>query len=108
MALFPGAVTCRALPFSLLAPLALYGGVGAEQKDRFNEPPQTTDGKTIEPPRRTSGEPVEVSLGLYLIQVSNLDQIQQTFEIEGYLEASWSDPRLAFDAAAFGATKKVY
>ncbi len=67
----------------------------------------TRDGKPVSLPPHEGSGPVPVSLGVYLIQLSNLDQILQTFEIEGYLEASWDDPRLAFDAARFGAGVKV-
>jgi len=71
-------------------------------------PQQTTAGRPLPPPTTPGGEPVDVAMGVYLIQVSNLDQINQTFEIEGYLEARWLDPRLAFDANVFGRDVKEY
>lgn len=71
-------------------------------------PQQTTAGRPLPPPTTPRGEPVDVAMGVYLIQVSNLDQINQTFEIEGYLEARWIDPRLAFDANEFGRDVKEY
>lgn len=82
----------------------LSAAVGAQERGPASE---FTDGKTIPPPVRDE-RPVKVKLGIYLIQISNLDELQQTFDIEGYLLAEWQDPRLAFDSAEFGARKKVY
>lgn len=69
---------------------------------------RTQAGRPIPPPVPVPGEPVEVALGVYLIQVSNLDQILQTFDVEGYLEMTWTDLRLAFDSDAFGAEVREY
>lgn len=65
-------------------------------------------GRPIEPPRHLAGTSVKVSLGVYLLQLSNLNELAQTFDVEGYLSAHWKDPRLAFDSTKFGAPKKAY
>jgi len=47
----------------------------------------------VTPPDR----PVEVSIGLYLIDVTNIDEARNTFDVEVDVIASWRDPRLAFE-----------
>ena len=81
----------------LCAVLAAGGGASAQELE---------DGRTIDPP--PSEGPIPIHLGIYVIQISNLDELQQTFDVEGYLTANWFDPRLAFDTVAFGAPRKVY
>ena len=54
---------------------ALAVALPADAQLRAGEGAGPEDGVPVQPPARPDGEPVEVSLGVYLIQVSNLDQI---------------------------------
>lgn len=93
-----------------LAPTPALAGADPPLSQPLGDTPVAiTEGKPIPPPKPPDeAGPLPVSLGIYLIQLSNLDQVRQSFDIEGYLEARWTDPRLAFDAEAFGTPTKVY
>jgi Neurotransmitter-gated ion-channel ligand binding domain/Neurotransmitter-gated ion-channel transmembrane region len=41
-------------------------------------------------------QPVEVRVGLYLLNLVALDEVHQTFTCTGYLTEKWKDPRLSF------------
>lgn len=55
------------------------------------------------PPSR----PVNVELSLELLEISQIQDHEEKFDVEFYLFLSWRDPRLAFDPDREGATKKV-
>jgi hypothetical protein len=44
--------------------------------------------------------PVEVAVGLYIMNFVAIDEARETFEISGYLTGRWLDPRLALPADA--------
>lgn len=58
--------------------------------------PGRTNAATILLPPPTTGEPVRVRVGLYILNLVALDEVEQTFTCTGYLTETWSDPRLAF------------
>jgi|GEM_PF-5941364 len=53
------------------------------------------------------GRPVKVEVSVDLVEISQMQDHDQKFEIEFYVHYAWNDPRLAFDAAAEGRRKKV-
>lgn len=61
---------------------------------RFSAAAAASDEATSLPPQR----PVEVTLSVELLEVSQIHDHDEKFEIEFYLYLSWKDPRLAFDA----------
>jgi hypothetical protein len=44
--------------------------------------------------------PIRVKVGLYVLNLVALDEVQQTFTFTAYLTESWNDPRLAFTPRA--------
>jgi hypothetical protein len=52
--------------------------------------------------------PVDVAVGLYLIDISDINESNNTFQTELDIIALWKDPRLAFDAAAEGSDRRIY
>ena len=54
------------------------------------------DGITFAVPPNPDG-PTLVSLGLYIVVITAISEIDNTFQIEGFLDLVWCDPRLAFD-----------
>lgn len=56
------------------------------------------------PPAR----PTRVRCGLMILDVVGINDVEETFEAEIALVASWHDPRLAFDAEAEGTDKKIF
>ena len=51
--------------------------------------------------------PVEVTMSVELVEVSQIQDHDEKFEVEFYLYLSWHDPRLAFDAAEAGREKRL-
>lgn len=46
--------------------------------------------------------PVPVSVGIYVLDITNIDETRNTFDLELDVELRWADTRLAFDAEAEG------
>ena len=56
------------------------------------------------PPAR----PTRVRCGVVVLDVIDIDDVNEVFEAELLLVATWNDPRLAYDADAEGTTCKIY
>jgi hypothetical protein len=56
------------------------------------------------PPAR----PTRVQCAVVIIDVVNVDDVNETFQAEVALLASWQDPRLAFDPAVEGTDRKLF
>ena len=57
------------------------------------------------PPGET---PVPVQVGIYLIDITNIDETRNTFDVELDVQVRWTDTRMAFDPEAAGTNKRVY
>ncbi|HEV3007027.1 MAG TPA: hypothetical protein VGX78_21330, partial [Pirellulales bacterium] len=55
------------------------------------------------PPNR----PIEVELSVELVEVSQIQDHEEKFEVEFFLFMSWIDPRLAFDPDRTGSRKQI-
>ncbi|MGO9453991.1 MAG: hypothetical protein ACLQDV_23505 [Candidatus Binataceae bacterium] len=63
----------------------------------ITEPPDTT---AVPPPAVNGQEPIHIRVGLYILNLVALDEVQQTFTLTAYLTETWNDPRLAFNPKA--------
>ncbi|MBC2603728.1 hypothetical protein H5P30_18265 [Puniceicoccus vermicola] len=54
------------------------------------------------------GRPTEVKVGVFLADIIDVDELNETFEVELILTAEWEDPRLAFDPAEEGTAEKLF
>ena len=52
--------------------------------------------------------PVVVDIGFYLSDIDDINEEQETFEFEGILTLSWTDPRQAFDPNETGYDEKFF
>ncbi len=52
--------------------------------------------------------PTVVKVGVFLADILDLDEVDETFQIELVTVAEWDDPRLAFDPAAEGTETKLF
>lgn len=52
--------------------------------------------------------PTPVKCGLMILDVIDIDDVNETFEAEIAISASWHDPRLAFDPQAEGTDRKLF
>ncbi len=54
------------------------------------------------------GSPTEVKVGVFLADIIDVDELNETFEVELILTAEWMDPRLAFDPEEEGTPVKLF
>jgi len=59
---------------------------------------QSETGTLPSPPG--TGGPIPVRVGLYVLNLVALDEVQQTFTFTAYMTETWKDPRLAFTSGA--------
>lgn len=60
----------------------------------------------VPPPSAT--EPIHVKVGIYILNLVALDEVEQTFTCTGYLTEIWNDPRLAFTPRPGQSTPRYY
>jgi hypothetical protein len=68
---------------------------------------QAVDGAGAVTPPSTDG-PVRVTVGLYVVDISDINETNNTFQTEIDIIAFWNDPRLGFDAEAEGTDRRIY
>lgn len=61
------------------------------------QPLEFSDQQRLQEIPDNQGKPIRVSIGVYINNLVQLDQSNETFEITGYLSSSWRDTRLSFD-----------
>jgi hypothetical protein len=60
---------------------------------------QTPTGIATDPilqPPPYDGRPLEVSIGLHIVNIASIDEVSEQFQMDAYLFARWIDPRLAY------------
>lgn len=68
----------------LLSPSIAFTSVARASSPNFTTPPLVDD------------KPVTVTVGLYVVNLAGVDEVKETFELDGYLTAIWQDDRLKF------------
>jgi hypothetical protein len=63
--------------------------------------------RMVDLPPRTS-EPIAVQVDFYLLDVTAVNGSEESFNAALYFNFSWKDPRMAFDAATFGADRVLF
>jgi len=58
--------------------------------------------------RPNADQPTEVTLGIYLLNISHISEQDETLDVDGFIFLRWKDPRLAFDPARVGASTRTY
>ncbi len=52
--------------------------------------------------------PTVVKVGVFVADIIDLDEVEESFQAEFIIVAEWEDPRLAFDADAYGSDRKLF
>jgi hypothetical protein len=94
--------TARNSPLALLAMLPFLIAASAASSAVHAiaspaQPPAASPASSVallDPPTR-DGRPVDVSVGLFFLNLVSLDEVVQSFSFTGYLYAEWNDYRLA-------------
>src|SRR5690349_8122247 len=73
---------------------ALAGAPARAGQDRGGAAPARPEDDWAYPPVRDA-RPVEVTVGLYVLDFARVTAREESFDLTGYLELSWRDPRLA-------------
>jgi neurotransmitter-gated ion-channel len=55
----------------------------------------TTD-TILQPPYEQDGKPIEVNIGLHVINLAAIDEVSEQFQLDAYMFARWVDKRLAY------------
>jgi hypothetical protein len=50
----------------------------------------------LQPPNQADGKPLEVVIGLHVVNLAAIDEVSEQFQLDAYMFAQWIDPRLAF------------
>lgn len=105
---------------ALIAALFTYSPASAQNTPTNSRAPRPTTAATTpstaspETPKASlktppnTDKPTEVAVGFYLTDLGRINQSDETFDVTGYLSATWKDPRLAFDPKAVGDTEIRY
>ncbi len=75
---------------------------GAPTEDQFD----LEEAVFVTPPNPDG--PTLTDLGLFIIEVTEVDAVGNTFQIEGFLDLIWCDPRVAFDPEEVGVVEKIF
>ena len=73
--------------------------VGATLSPAPGRAAQTPAGIATDPilqPPIENGKPLDVVLGLHVINIAAIDEVSEQFRLDGYLYARWIDQRLAY------------
>src|SRR5271170_7991798 len=49
----------------------------------------------LQPPP-TGGQPLDVVIGLHIVNIAGIDEVSEQFQLDAYMFERWKDPRLAF------------
>jgi hypothetical protein len=52
--------------------------------------------------------PIPVKVGIYLLDITNIDETRNTFDVELDVIVNWTDPRRAFDAEVAGTDRRIH
>jgi Neurotransmitter-gated ion-channel ligand binding domain/Neurotransmitter-gated ion-channel transmembrane region len=74
-------------------------GIGAATPAGFNA--------MLQPPA-SEGKPIDVAVGLHIINISSIDEVSESFQIDAYLLERWKDPRLAFTPSSAADRERRY
>lgn len=63
--------------------------------EAFASDPADSKSTMLGEPPSTNGEPTEVGLGVFVLDIDEIDDVKQTFSADLFIVALWKDPRLA-------------
>ncbi len=50
----------------------------------------------LQPPNTENGQPIEIVIGLHIVNIASIDEVNEQFQMDAYLFARWVDKRLAY------------
>ena len=52
--------------------------------------------QVLQPPYQEGGKPIEILIGLHVVNLTSIDEVNEQFQLDAYLFARWTDTRLAY------------
>src|SRR5580658_1335807 len=96
---------CKNLALLLLCfGLAPYAAK-AEPPAVLTDPTETS---VVPPPALNGQQPIQIRVGLYILNLVSLNEVEQTFTCTAYIIETWKDPRLAFSPGPDGPAARFY
>lgn len=83
----------------VLFAIAIFFIAGATLSPATAGAVQTPGGIATDPilqPPPYNGQPLEVTIGLHIVNVAAIDEVSEQFQLDAYMFERWKDPRLAF------------
>ena len=56
----------------------------------------------------SQGQPIDIAIGLHIINIASINEVTEQFEMDSYLFARWIDPRVAFTPSGPGDHERTY
>ncbi len=89
-----------------------YGTMVMEEKKELKDLPLNEliialESPTFVEPPNPAG-PTMVDIGLFVMEITEIDPSENTFSMEGFLDLVWCDPRLAFDPEVMGVETEIF
>jgi len=50
----------------------------------------------LQPPYEADGKPIDMVIGLHVVNLASINEVEEQFQLDAYLFARWKDPRLAY------------
>ncbi len=97
----------RGIVLCALAIVFVVGATSASSARAAQTPTGIATDPILQPPPYT-GEPLDVTIGLHIVNISSIDEVNEQFQMDAYLFARWSDPRLAYTPSGPGDDERNY
>ena len=94
----PSVAACSEVQYRTLPSGNAQSGSGEEPDD---------DADTFATPPNSDG-PTVVDFGLFITQITDINEVDGTFMVEGFMDLIWCDPRLAFDPEQSGSQEEAF
>src|ERR1700719_1943613 len=83
----------------ILFAIAIFFNAGATLTPTTAQAVPTPTGIATDPilqPPPYNGQPLEVVIGLHIINIAAIDEVSEQFQLDAYMFERWKDPRLAY------------
>ena len=61
----------------------------------------------LQPPFE-DGKPIDVTIGLHIVNLASIDEVDEQFQLDAYMFEQWSDKRLAYTPAGLQDQARSY
>src|ERR1700730_12267134 len=88
--------------------LAIFAAMMWPAESRAAQPPPGIATDPILQPPPYNGHPLDITIGLHIVNISSIDEVSEQYQMDAYLFAQWIDPRLAFTPSGSNDQERNY